>query len=1687
MKKLFALLLTVLMLMSLTAVAVVATGESQAKAPIVFRFNNEDMLENWYNAYGGGFKADYKIVDGVASVDGCSTDGHGVVAFSYRFNNGDVSFKLTDYPVVKAKYKIDTSYTGGACQFYIWTPDKLAVSEKKYFLSAPSATKNQWVTYTRDFSQDADFAGFDGVLDSTRSFELWYRYHEEEIPVTTQVEYIAFFPDKASADAFDAVNPAVQGSSDAYMPYYTDVNGIFTAVQTAVDAAEGVADIDAAKTLVQNAYNTALAANTPEGMVLDTKFTAYRNLENTKFIVKASVTETSSPIEARLITEKSFEVAKKDAAEGSDDSVIFRFNNEDMLKDWYNAYGGGFKDDYKIVDGVASVDGCSTDGYGVVPFSYSFAKSGKRFNLADYPHVKVKYKIATEYTGGSSQLYLWKADPDGSYFLGSPSAAKNKWNTYYYAVTGAGQALRENRSFEWWYRGHDKEIPVTTSLEYIAFFPDKASADAFDAANPTVQGSSDAYLPYKAVGEEFIAKIREEAAKATAAVKSADEAKAAVKAAADKVIADSQIDPAQISYTVGEAKEVTGGYAVEVEIAVGPKETRSYVTGEIAVSDNIPAPVIWRFNNQEMVDLWSLYHGKGENTLADGVMRTNFTSNDTANVTDLYYRGDSIPEEYRVDLDNYPYIKAKFKYDGELASSAVHMYMYNTASTGTPYFTPTYGDSGVWHTAKIDATSTAIKKSGSTGEVTYGGDLKKFGFWFWHKGSGSSDIEYIAFFHKDDKAAWEAFDTAEGVASTTAGTSDKFLPYYNEINAIADAGAAAVAADDTKYPTYDKAASAIEAMFKAEAAKLGNIDVNDVTVTAEAITKAETEATYKVSVYTGSVEARVIATETVKANIRSSVVWHFGNPDFIKKLSPGAAEFSVGVENGNVFMHGVRTNTADNFNFTYSGINNDHDIELSDYPIVAVRCRSDKGGTLQFYFATTTSGNTGATSSFRRESSHNGTGEWQTVYIDTAKVDQYGAWSGKLTYLRTDMMRFGGNFVAGQYTDVDYIGFFATMEDAQAYTKKVEGDTAKVDAAIDLVEDALNTDYTDVSTKEDAETRISEILSAIPEDVHTKVELVGYETTDPTIKDDTVGYYKFRVFFINGPTTSAAVKYVDCLFRLMPQVEFTVLGAQIREYVSEAVPQGLRFGVKLNKALWKDVDVTNVSYGMVVAPVRFAAHGLTLETPNAVNVPAKNIFAETPDEITYTAVVTNIPESENSTQVAARAYVKYTFAGEDYTVYADSTKIRSVNDVKNLSGEGYEEYPQLLGNVTYDRETWMTPFWEGNTVYHELFWPVMPDGADENDDLVIDLLYTISDVIVVKNGTHTKDYYEGKDYYVNENGQLVIPAGSDIKRMPFEEYVSDTPKVVVGAMNGTRYEYKKISTDLPEYADYVGKYLYFTEGAEIQAAHQYSISYRHTAEWDENATLPAYEEDALPRTRQMLANKEAINIGYFGDSITAGGNQTGSFGVSPNTPHWRNVIATTLESMYGYTEGGNRIYVRSEAHGGMTSQWGRNGGGTNVIANDPTIPDGYAAHRFAANTSYANKNGIPDLFILAFGMNDEGRSPADFKANNKNIVEQILTLNPNCEFVLVSTSMPNPLWSTTKCRTQYEAALEELVTEMRAEGVNIDVANLQGMHKYFLTKKEYRDMTGNNMNHQNDMLSRLYAQTIVTTIAGECK
>ena len=122
----------------------------------------------------------------------------------------------------------------------------------------------------------------------------------------------------------------------------------------------------------------------------------------------------------------------------------------------------------------------------------------------------------------------------------------------------------------------------------------------------------------------------------------------------------------------------------------------------------------------------------------------------------------------------------------------------------------------------------------------------------------------------------------------------------------------------------------------------------------------------------------------------------------------------------------------------------------------------------------------------------------------------------------------------------------------------------------------------------------------------------------------------------------------------------------------------------------------------------------------------------------------------------------------------------------------------------------------------------------------------------------------------------------------------------------------------------------------------------------------------------------------------------------------------------------------------------------------------------------------PDLVIIAFGLNDanQGARTGAFEESIRAIMDTIRAANPDCEFILVSPMRSNAeAWDfRAEPLNSYLRALRE----MTGEGVAL--ADMTTLHTYMLTRKAFRDITGNNVNHPNDFLTRAYAQVLLRTM-----
>ena len=357
------------------------------------------------------------------------------------------------------------------------------------------------------------------------------------------------------------------------------------------------------------------------------------------------------------------------------------------------------------------------------------------------------------------------------------------------------------------------------------------------------------------------------------------------------------------------------------------------------------------------------------------------------------------------------------------------------------------------------------------------------------------------------------------------------------------------------------------------------------------------------------------------------------------------------------------------------------------------------------------------------------------------------------------------------------------------------------------------------------------------------------------------------------------------------------------------------------------------------------------------------------------------------------------------------------------------ENPGLpAGNVldAYDLATYIRPYWTGNTVYHESALPMRDkDGTIKP----IQLLYDATEIIQVCSSDLATVYQQGTDW-VLDDGKLIIPEGSSIPVMSYSEYFPD-------------------SAGSSSFETLDGRYIYFSEGSVFHSK-QIAITYKHNQSW--NWSTPAYKGNLLQGTVNKLNNKQPLKVLFYGDSIATGVNSSGVTGAAPYAPSWTEMFVEALKARFGYSD----ITVVNTAVGGTTSAWG--------VEN--------AQERVAAHQA--------DLVVINFGMNDgngNSISAQQLQNNLSQIISIAKSAKSTTEFILISPMLPNPLVKMTSGnQAEFEAAM------LKLESQGVAVAPITTMFRYLMSRKEYADMTGNNVNHPNDFVARLYAQTLYATV-----
>ncbi|MGN1179840.1 MAG: SGNH/GDSL hydrolase family protein [Suilimivivens sp.] len=363
-----------------------------------------------------------------------------------------------------------------------------------------------------------------------------------------------------------------------------------------------------------------------------------------------------------------------------------------------------------------------------------------------------------------------------------------------------------------------------------------------------------------------------------------------------------------------------------------------------------------------------------------------------------------------------------------------------------------------------------------------------------------------------------------------------------------------------------------------------------------------------------------------------------------------------------------------------------------------------------------------------------------------------------------------------------------------------------------------------------------------------------------------------------------------------------------------------------------------------------------------------------------------------------------------------------------------------------DLQKIMKPVWLGGTVYSEACTFAEDDGVCKARLLYI----PVSGSIRMESYDGMNFFEEGKDYRVQED-YIILTENSRISHACESD-------LILKDREAAQEELVQIGVDLGfgpvETLDGHFITLRGINHPEYITRWTVLVTYR-----TQEAGLEMRPDDMLsflPCWQQKMQERRNCHIVLYGDSISYGCDCSGLYHQAPDQPIWAELVRQWLELTYH-----NKVTLDNISMPSADTVWAAD----------------HCAERMKENWN-------PDLVILGYGMNDRCHGD-EYGNRTQSLIEEVYKKYPNAELLLIATTLPNQLVSTPPVYfCAYQTEFQKVLQGMCRPG--IAVADVQGMQKQLMKKKSYLDLTGNFLNHPNDYLARVQAQTVAMALGGYC-
>lgn len=977
------------------------------------------------------------------------------------------TFDMNSYPYMKISYRrnVVDGYGSETNTITAYNASSQVIYTRN--LGLYTLKQNQepyWTTTIIDMREGATSGSWNQTISGGWNLRLTLTKGGQPLERSIDIEYIAFFATKEEAEAYPTSLEVIEDMQNLAT---ANENGAF------VCKAGEAATAETAKAVLEQQI-AALELSNPY-TVQDGEYIAPTNTTDGSYTTTVKFDEDN-------ISSVTLHIEKKVAA------VIWSFNRGSIAE---RLQQGSSNAKFAYKDGIVqmtTVNPAVDDGF-MLDLNLT---AEEQYDASKLQYLKVKYKINGA-VGAKLQFYQFMSADASKLtyweFLANTAETEGDWITvildlsviekgknaiyidnvtdgtsttgqYMNVSTGAiteGTVYRVRMNL-----ARQANMDRTAEIEYMGLFSTLQEARAFDGT-----------------AEEDFQKAEEKLAQSQKIGWGDGNTK---EKALKKIVAI--VENCGVGATIGEnvvykAPTTTEEGSISVNVFLKSGQKSKEVTASAAIGLQPKEPIVWRFNQKSMLS--GLTPNAVKLAIEDNLLK--MESTDPFNSDGFYFLADTATLGEQFYLQDYPYIQIKYKRN---IASVAQIYFYSDALTGNPSLGSGLGYgpmNDTWYTTTID---TSAKKVGDVSTYNYNHETKewenkvrnssngaysyefeglstkfRFNFGRWKYLDRTAEIEYIAFF--------PTLEAANAYAGSDKQEKDRLVS--NAQVALADISLDTISYYDGCTENY--AAETVAEMLQSKVGDDVVVKVGEVSSDIyQAPVLGSSDGSYQFTAVIYDTKGnKVYETEPYTVVISRNadttpVIFRFANPEFVARRVMTSENVMVIAED---YKKMQLTSSEGNAAFSLE-LKNAEKFHMAGLPYIALRA-TDENMTLLLN---------------EQEIALGVISAGENIVLDRTQ--------DALERITSLGMKAGDGSA-----DSAYIGFFATLEEAQNFT----GASEELDLAVDTLDkESIACAYADAKTEQQAMEYVkTKVVSIVGKNV-TVVKVTKQTFAQPTKTED---------------------------------------------------------------------------------------------------------------------------------------------------------------------------------------------------------------------------------------------------------------------------------------------------------------------------------------------------------------------------------------------------------------------------------------------------------------------------------------------------------------------------------------------------------------------------------------------------------